>query len=561
MQRRKFLAVSALAGLAGAGAFAFSNRRGTPPQLDAGKGSGLNVLFVLTDQERSWDQFPSGFIETHCPGRSALQEAGTGISKAFAPSQLCSMARGITYTGQHPQNNGVWENVPIPVADEMRRDIPNMGSVFRDAGYRTGYAGKWHLSKIEEMTPGADVRDEIRSYGFADQQISRETDGAHGGSAMDTGTVSDALDFIERGKGDAKPWFLAVNFLNPHDIMYYTANETMTASRKVSFPDQTVRPPSTPLYQTDLGYDVLGPWGPASRKEKPFAISEYARAMETNLGYMPFDDTDIARDFQNYYWNCIRDCDRHLKQLLDGLEASGEADRTIIVFTSDHGEYLGAHGLRGKGVSPYRQASQIPLLVVHPDITGGALRDTHVSQVDLLPTIAGLAGLSAQRVQAATPGMAGYDLSESIVGSGQSQRDQKGVLQHWTSTAFIDHLGGVKFKPVFEAEGPAKLLEMAKAIPQLKFENRGHMRAITTAEWTFARYFSPQEHNTPRNYDELIANNDVELYDNVNDPDQLTNLAAESEHAAKIAQLSANLNTLIADEIGSDEGDFLPVFV
>ena len=257
------------------------------------------MLFVLTDQERSWDRLPAGFIDKHCPGRARLAAQSVRFPYARVASQLCSMARGIIYSGRHSQINGVWENVPIPLADELRRDIPNIGSLFRDAGYAVGYTGKWHLSKIEAMEPGRAVRDEIRSYGFVDSEVTSETDGANVGAARDGATVNAALRFVAQHKGGGRPWFMAVNILNPHDVMYYTSGEAMTRSRKINFPDRSARPPDTPLYQQDLGYDIFGRWGPATREGRSFAIQEFARAMETNLGLIDFGDPDTAREIQN----------------------------------------------------------------------------------------------------------------------------------------------------------------------------------------------------------------------------------------------------------------------
>ncbi len=557
LSRRSLLGLGAAAA-GGAAVYGVRNRQKTPPQADIAAASGLNVLFVLTDQERAWNMLPSGFIDTHAPARAWLRDNGVSVSTAYAPSQLCSTARGIVYTGQHPPNNGLWENAPVPIASPLRKDIPNMGSLFRDAGYATGYAGKWHISKIEQMPPGERVREEIQAYGFTDTEVTEETDGALVGMARDGETVNQALRYIERHKDESQPWFLAVNLLNPHDIMYYSSGPEMQASRRIQFPDRIVRPPSEGLYAEDLGYDLIGHWGPATRGGRPAAIAEYARAMETNLGFMPFDDIDVAREFQNYYWNCIRDCDAHLMNLLDGLRASGELERTVIVFTSDHGEFLGVHGLRGKGVSPYKEASHIPFVIVHPDGDRGVLRDGLSSHVDLVPTLLGLAGANVAALKEQFPELVGFDLSQLAFGDGPTERDRAGVLQHWTSMAFMDHMSGVHFKDVFDARGPQKLIEIFRALPKVDFDKRGHMRGLFDGRYKFARYFSPDDHQLPGTWAELSANNDFELYDLATDPDELQNLAGDAAHKESVLALNERLNTRIRAEIGADDGSFLP---
>ena len=147
---RRTLLAAGLVGAASAGLWAAFGPPKPRPRFDlrADAKTKLNVLLILSDQERDWILTPAGFIEKHCPARQWLIERGTRFTNAVTPTQFCSMARGVVYSGAHSQTNGVWENVPIPYATGMRRDIPTLGSLFADAGYVTGYAGKWHLSKI-----------------------------------------------------------------------------------------------------------------------------------------------------------------------------------------------------------------------------------------------------------------------------------------------------------------------------------------------------------------------------------------------------------------------------
>src|SRR3546814_11550098 len=83
------------------------------------------------------------------------------------------------------------------------------------------------------------------------------------------------------------------------------------------------------------------------------------------------DDEESWPRFINYYYNCLRDVDRRLGQLLWALKESGQIDNTIIIYTSDHGERAGAHGMRQKGATMYREEVNIPMIVAHPDFPGG----------------------------------------------------------------------------------------------------------------------------------------------------------------------------------------------
>jgi arylsulfatase A-like enzyme len=95
---------------------------------------------------------------------------------------------------------------------------------------------------------------------------------------------------------------------------------------------------------------------------------------------------------QNYYFNCIRDCDTHVVRLLEELKANGLDGSTIVVFTADHGELGGAHQMRGKGANAYREQQHLPLIIVHPAYPGGRSTRAVSSQVDLVPTVLALTG-------------------------------------------------------------------------------------------------------------------------------------------------------------------------
>jgi arylsulfatase A-like enzyme len=289
------------------------------------------MLFILSDQERGWHLYPNGFFDQHTPARVWLRERGVLFDRFMTPSPICSTARGIVYSGLHSMNNGVFDNVPLPYASPMRRDIPTMGSVFSDMGYTTGYAGKWHLSRMDHEAvddeTAAQNNAEITSYGFSETLLRNEVDGATTGWKYDGRTVDHAVSFLKNHQHDTKPWMLAVNLLNPHDIMFYTASDEMTRSRVSQFPDVSARPPfEDALYAEDLGYELTENYGPATAVGRPRAVDEFRLTFEEVMGWMPYDDVDKSREMQNYYWNCLRDSDRHLLRLLQSLEALGQLD-------------------------------------------------------------------------------------------------------------------------------------------------------------------------------------------------------------------------------------------
>lgn len=534
-------------------------------KLPKPKGKALNVLLLVTDQERGWDMLPAGFLERHCPARMRLLGDSLHFERAHTPSQFCSMARSVIYSGQHPQRNGLWENIPLPYATNLRRDTPTLGTMFGAAGYHTAYFGKWHLSRLNDkdgriFTP-EQTRAELQSYGFAEIGTTRELDGPLGGFEADGETTDRALAFLRAPQRADKPWMAAVNLLNPHDIMYYTTGDAMTRSRRTRFPADLARPPATALYAQDLGYALAPNFGRATLAGRPPAVQEYATTMELGLGEFPFDDPVAAHDYQNYYLNCIRDTDRHLGHILQALEQTAQADRTIVVLVSDHGELLGTHGLRGKGTVPYREGSRVPLLIRHPEGARGTSSFALASQLDLAPTLLGLAGVDAEARANELPGLVGRDLAGCLADPGSDPRggeDGDGLLLHWTSLAFQDHDATLAIANARDNGGVSPLTFM-KAEVRAGVGRRGQMRAVYDGRWKFARYFKPTQHHVPRDWSTLIGLNDLELYDTLTDPGENANLAVRPQEAsARLLAMNDKLNRLIEREIGIDDGRFLP---
>jgi arylsulfatase len=524
------------------------------------------VLFVVSDQERAWEHYPAGFIAQHAPARQWLLQNGVSFTRFQTPSPFCSPARGVIYSGVQSPNNGVWDNVPLVYATPLRRDVPTLGTMFQDAGYVTGYCGKWHLSRMSEhpdAREAASIAATIRSYGFSETDVTEETDGPTAGWRHDARTVDRALGFLKRRAADESPWFLAVNLLNPHDVMYYTAGDEMTASRVSQFPDRSARPPTEdPLYTEDLGYALTGNYGPASFGTRPPAVQEYHLTFSEAMGHMPYGDPEAGREMQNYYWNCTRDCDRHLQRLLDGLRAAGVLENTIIVFTADHGELLGVHGMRGKGTGAYRESSHVPAIVAHPEGRKGVESAALLSHVDWAPTLLSFAGVQREELRTQLPMLAGRDFSSLAFEEIASwSRDHDGVLLHWTSIAYLDHRNVARFDKIRAIKGPQRLFAMKEMMDE-SIRKRGQMRGVYDGRWKFSRYSTPLSPGRPADWDTLAGDYDLELYDTVVDPGETRNLAIDAlSHKEEIMRLNGRLNALVDAEIGRDDAAFLPLFV
>ena len=154
--------------------------------------------------------------------------------------------------------------------------------------------------------------------------------------------------------------------------------------------------------------------------------------MDTVFGPVP--DDEHWRVGMNFYLNCIRDVDRHIEVVLDALLASGEADRTIVIMTADHGEMAGSHGLRQKGNLPYDENTHVPLVIAHPDFVGCTSTDTLASAVDIAPTLLAFAGLSEDDIAQQCPELGGHSLLPAL--GGTAVRD--GVLVAIESVVTLD---------------------------------------------------------------------------------------------------------------------------
>ncbi len=566
---RRTLLLGGAAVLAGA-AFAGSRlRRPAPPRIPlpisgAGPGSGSgrapNVLLILTDQERARHLYPETLP---LPQRDRLMERSTIFEGAHATTNLCSMARGSVYTGLHAQNNGVWENVPLPFASDLRRDVPTLGHLFQDAGYTTGYFGKWHLTSIphHEVIGVPAMRKILQSYGFEHNEQDRELDGALYGHRFDPLTADATLRFLEARRGESKPWFAAVNFVNPHDIMFFSTRPEQGESRIMQFPDVLQPEPEDPLYAEDLGFDLPEHFGPATLEGKPEAQREYQRVMELVLGEIPNDRPDLWRRYQNYYFNCLRDVDRQLGRVLDGLDQSGQAERTIVLFAADHGEMAGVHGLREKGGVMYRESSNVPLWIRHPDVPGGTSTQALASHVDIAPTLLALAGVEREALRERHPALPGVDLSSALGGSaekGPAAGGRESLLFQWTSSTQLSTGIATAFGQLREGSGAERLAALRALREEPWFQQRAHMRGIYDGQTKFARYFSPRDHHRPESYDELAARNDLELYDTRSDPAETRNLAGESGERDRVETMNRALLSLVDREIGVDDGSYLP---
>lgn len=237
--------------------------------------------------------------------------------------------------------------------------------------------------------------------------------------------------------------------------------------------------------------------------------------------------------------------------MLDELDDQGFLDDAVVIQMSDHGELGGAHQMSGKGATAYREQNNVPLIIKHPDVTGDTTCDALTSHLDLVPTILGSAGAELE----ASSDLPGRDIG-SVLSSGRSPglhdvRDGALYSYNMFTALDADFLGVVATSKVtgVPPESP----------PRMDFSKRGAIRSVFDGRHSFSRYFAPAEHHRPETIEDLTSRNDLELFDLHTDPDEAMNLAEDPVAAAPdILRMNALMNRLLDDEVGVDDGSFLP---
>ena len=578
VSRREFLESAGVASLAlGVGALAglpsvSSAARGEGKAPGAGGGAGAyNILFILTDQERYFDPatLPGNYS---LPGRERLRSEGVSFTNHQITTSVCSSSRSSIYTGQHIQHTKVFDNLGLPWAQDLSPEIPTVGKYLQAAGYHAAYLGKCHfINELEEIEieDAPDVNmDELNKvmqrYGFDDFVGVGDIIGMmKGGYKTDEFTTSTAVRWLRAERSQleqqGKPWFLALNLVNPHDVMFYNTDAAGASPVQGAghlFPIE--REPAHALYQGSWDLPLSASrnegWGRAGRLN---AHREYHDAQRVLLGEIPNEDPRWKR-MQDYYLNCIADCDRHVARVLQELDDLGIAESTIVVMTSDHGELAGAHGLTGKGATSYKEQVHVPLWIRHPGHATSAGKECAAltSHLDLTPTILGLAGVGSSQLRFKAPVLKGHDVSELLASptTAKANAVREVALYNYNMWLYED---AEFLRQVAEARSKGQDVAGLGLKPDLM--KRGAIRSITDGRYRFSRYFSPMEHNLPETVEEMFQHNDVELFDLESDPDEMHNLALEpGANADLLLAMNQKLTDIIAREVGSDEGEFLP---
>ncbi len=526
----------------------------------------LNVILVLRDQTRYDLPVAAGY---GMPALERLAQRGFTFHNHYVASAMCTPSRAALWSGQPPQVNGVFDQMEAGYVPSLRTDRPNMGSMMKKLGYQTAFFGKWEMDAgIIPPKPTVNYSEALQPYGFDIYQPDGDKTGAPDqGYKTDVYTASEGVRWLRgnvpRLRASGKPFFMVVSFVNPHDIMYADANVLGTEqAQKAVVNGVLTAPPKNSLYSEQ--------WQPApsatmheslSAPGMPAALTAYHLGWSGALGFIPVNRPDMWQLFNNYYLNLIRDTDLSLKQLEDGLDELDLWKDTVVIFTADHGEMAGDHGgIRGKGPFAYEGNAHVPLIIVHPNYAGGQSSYVLTSHLDLMPTLPGMAGVPEAQRREAVKDLPGNDFSGVLAKAetASPQAIRPGVLFNYVAPMTIDS--------GYLLSSMTQLLQNKPSPPltelQPNLEKRGFLSFVFDGQYKFARYYSPANFNTPTTLEQILRNNDVQLFDLKSDPLETHNLALDSEkNQALILRMNALLNQLIAKEVGTNDGGFLPAAI
>ena len=474
-----------------------------------------NILFIYSDDHSAAAVSAYGSVLPATPNIDRLADQGVRFDNAFCTNAICGPARAVVLTGKHSHINGFIDN-ENSVFDGDQQTFPKL---LQAAGYETAIIGKWHLHSDPQ---GFDYWDILPGQGryYSPEFINK--DGKYSLPGYNTDIVADkAIDWLSNRPAQDKPFMLMCQFKAPHRAWQASPQEVGL------FDDMSMPEPSTLFDGGDnlasaareqkmsiskdmwLYYDLKVPplegeelTGPdrwAVGREKHMTTEEHAA---WQAAYVPRNEAfraanlegdDLVRwKYQRYikdYMRCIQGIDRNVGRILDSLEASGMADNTIVIYTSDQGFFLGEHGWYDKRFM-YEPSLKVPLLVRWPEvIAAGESRDALVQNLDFAPTFLEIAG-------AEIPDDLQGESLLSILRGQQAPQWRKGIYYEYSGE---------------------------------RTHNVAAHYGIRTDRWKLIHY--------PRT-------DEWELLDLVNDPEEINNLYADPEYASMVATLSSQLREL-----------------
>ncbi len=400
-----------------------------------------NILIVLCDQMRYPPVYESDaikkFRQDYLTFQNTLRENGIEFHRHYIPSAACTPSRASILTGHYPSLHGVSQTYggAKEAADPEvfwldPNTVPTFGNYFREAGYRTYWRGKWHVSDADMLIPGTHTplvsfdpktgepdpekealytaSDRLDPYGFSGwigpephgsdplrdtgSSVPPDKQGRDPGFAQQTVKLIQELD---RDRSSAAPWLVVSSFVNPHDIGLYGVWANLGYIPGLEFyieedvvPEQVFDPELFFGTRTD------------NLDTKPSAQKSYQESYNRWMDPIISNPVTLQR-YYRYYYQLHKKVDQEMWKVMQTLLGSRFKDNTIVVFTSDHGDMLGSHNLmHQKFYQAYDETIRVPLIVWSPKLFKGPRAvESLTNHIDLAPTLLGLAGIDPEPIR------------------------------------------------------------------------------------------------------------------------------------------------------------------
>lgn len=322
-------------------------------QNNSSRPSAPNILFIMTDQQTAQAMSCAGNNNLHTPNMDFLAQHGYRFTRAYCPQPLCGPSRSSIFTGRMPHEVNVINN--LPQTPGHWTDLPMMGKLMKEAGYDTGYVGKWHL-------PAPVSEKELHGFDFMVER-------SHGDWA-DPSIPFDCRLFLETKR--EKPFLLVASFTNPHDICEWARGQALRQDYigEAPAPDQCPELPDN--------FDIP--------EHEPESIREVQA-----LSWKQYPTREWPADrWRQYRWAYNRmteKVDYYIGMLLETLRKQNQLDNTLIIFTSDHGDGCGSHRWNQKQVL-YEEVINVPFIISwHNKFKQTVNNKLIACGLDILPTM------------------------------------------------------------------------------------------------------------------------------------------------------------------------------
>ncbi len=318
-----------------------------------------NIVFFFSDEHR-WCSLPfTQMPAIRTPNMALLAKQGTRFDNCCASSPVCTPYRGMLITGMWPHQSSVISNDYFGNHKIIGQEAPTIGHTFKDAGYTTGYVGKWHLGEENVFHTGFDYfhhwlygddhyNSKVRNITAGETEYKVETE-------YNATTMTDrAVTFIADHAKDDKPFFLMLSINPPH----------------WRWDD------APPEFLKQYPQDKL-PFRPNVTDDK-------------------YKKDEQLLHYQHYHAH-IAAVDQELGRVMDALKQQGLDDNTILIYTSDHGSSFGSNGVTSKA-NPYDESAHVPFIIRWPGkVKSERIADHNLGTMDIYPTLCGLAGFKAPK--------------------------------------------------------------------------------------------------------------------------------------------------------------------